>query len=368
MLFKRKSATTIYIIYFKQDLSITLTYQVPLPFYNIILIIFLSSQLQEEFTKSAERLKPKHVGRQQQALAFVKLLPLARLTKQEQFAELLEAQTDLASPLVDLLGAVQTFDAHNATFAHFYKGADTAQESLELLEKYLQSLAVATHPDRTIVEHLYGWLQQAGNQVKKLTKLRDSVIQTLATLSRQSGFDVSDTLGQQIREYLLEGLKKPKEANVYIRALQNLRDPLTIDALLEQANQSDDATLSVAALQALKSFPAQSYAESHRQQFESIFYQRRKRFDSSARTLALDVLLAMRPRAEQLGELLDYLASTDRQFEIKTYVLQKLRMLAGICPRFRKIFTTELQQRSHVNNYNVLGQRGGWDFKQNIFR
>lgn len=315
-------------------------------------------QLQEEFEKSAKRLDPKHVGHQQQALAFVKLLPLARLTKQAQFAELLQAHTELAAPLADLLGAVQTFDAHNASFEHFYAGADSSQESLELLEKYLQSLAVATHPDRKILEHLYNWLQQADNQVKKLAKLRDSVIQTLATLSRQTGFDVSDTLGQQIRDYLLDGLKNPKDASVYLRGLQNLRDPLTIDALLEQATQSNEPTLSVAALQALKSFPAQSYAEPQRHQFASIFYQRRRRYDSSARTLALDVLLAMRPSAEQLGELLDYLASNDRQFEIKTYVLQKLRMLAGICPRFRKLFTTALHQRAHVNNYNVLGQRG----------
>ncbi|KAH8419370.1 hypothetical protein KR222_008293, partial [Zaprionus bogoriensis] len=319
--------------------------------------------LQEEFAKSAKKLNQKHVGQQQQALAFVKLLPLARITKQAQFVELLEAHTELAAPLVDLLGAVQTFDAHNATFAHFFAGKETSQESLELLEKYLQSLAVATHPERSIVEQLYNWLQQAENQDERLAKLRDSVIQTLATLTRQSGLEANDPLAQQIREYLLEGFSSASstdDATVYIRALQNLRDPLTIDALLQQAvaESEDEPTLSVAALQALKAFPAQSYAEPQRQQFESIFYQRQRRFDSTARTLALDVLLALRPNAEKLGELLDYLASSDRQFEIKTYVLQKLRMLAGICPRFRSVLREQLHQRPLVNNYNVLGQRG----------
>ncbi|KAL7741297.1 hypothetical protein ACLKA6_013746 [Drosophila palustris] len=314
--------------------------------------------LQEQFVRHVEQLNAKHVGKSSQALAYAQLLPLARITKQAQFEELLESHSQLADQLVDLLGAVQTFDAHNATVAHFFRGSATTRESLQLLEKYLQSLAVATHPQREILEQLFNWLQQDRITAKQ-SHLRDSVLQTLATLTRQSGFEVNDPLLQQIRDHLLDGLASDsKDATLYIRALQNLRDPLTIDELLKQATQSEQHKISVAALQALKSFPASSFATSHRLQFESIFYQRRRRFDSSARTLALDVLLEMRPNAEQLGQLLDYLASNDRQFEIKTYVLQKLRMLAEICPRFRAMFRAALVQRDHVNNYNVLGQKG----------
>ncbi|XP_017860076.1 PREDICTED: microsomal triglyceride transfer protein large subunit [Drosophila arizonae] len=313
--------------------------------------------LQSQVELMLEQLKPEHLGKSSLASTFVQLLPLARLTKQPEFESLLESQSPLAAQLVDLLGAVQTFEAHNASFSHFYRGAGTTAESLELLEKYLQSLAVATHPERRILEHLYDFLQQKLPHKSHL-KLRDSVLQTLATLTRQSGLDANDQLLQQIRNYLLEGLASTHNTLLYTRALQNLRDPLTIDPLLQQALQSQQPQHSVAALQALKSFPAFSYAEPHRQQFSSIFYQRQRRYDSSARTLALDILLAMRPSAEQLGELLDYLASTDRQFEIKTYVLQKLRMLAEICPRFRSMFQTALRQRAHVNNYNVLAQRG----------
>lgn len=289
-------------------------------------------------------------------MAYLKLIPLARITSQKQFAALLKEHTKLLPQLVDLMGAVQTFDAHNATFGFLYREADTANEQLELLEKYLQSLAVATHPERKIIEHLYGLLQLE-TVSKKQTKLRDSIVQTLATLTRQSGFDGNDLLLQQVRAYLLQGLTS-KEPTLYIRALQNLRDPVTIEALLDQAQSREEPNLSVAALQALKSFPVGSFNSSHRQQFEGIFYQRKRRFDSSARTLALDVILSLRPSQEQLGHLLDYLASNDRQFEIKTYVLQKLRMLAEKCPRFRGLFEAELAKRSRVNNYHVLGQKG----------
>lgn len=311
--------------------------------------------LEDQLKASLTELQSADVGKSSLALAYVKLIPLARITRQEQFEDLLTEHAEVLPQLVDLLGAVQTFDAHNATFGFLYKESETTSEQLDLLEKYLQSLAVATHPDRKIVEHLFGLLEQ--ESIKKHLKLRESVIQTLATLTRQSGLDVEDPLLKEVRSYLLQGLTS-KEPTLYIRALQNLQDPATIEALLEHAQTGEAPNLSVAALQALKAFPLGSFNSSHRLQFESIFYQRKRRFDSSARTLALDIILSLRPTQEQLGNFLDYLASNDRQFEIKTYVLQKLRMLAEKCPRFRALFKSELVKRRHVNNYNVLGQKG----------
>ncbi|KAH8282010.1 hypothetical protein KR054_004908, partial [Drosophila jambulina] len=314
------------------------------------------SQLEEQLKASLDELPSEDVGKSSLALAYAKLIPLARITSQERFVALLKEHTKLLPQLMDLLGAVQTFDAHNATFGFLYTGRDITYKKVELLEQYLQSLAVATHPERKIVEHLYGMLQVEPNSEEQ-EKLRDSIFQTVATLTRQSGFDGNDLLLQQVRAYLLQGITS-KEPTLYIRALQNLQDPVTIEPLLEQAQSRDEPSIAVAALQALKSFPTGSFNSSHRQQFESIFYQRKRRFDSSARTLALDIILSLRPSQEQLGHLLDYLASNDRQFEIKTYVLQKLRMLAEKCPRFRALFEGELAKRSRVNNYNVLGQKG----------
>ncbi|KAH8412580.1 hypothetical protein KR009_003259, partial [Drosophila setifemur] len=311
--------------------------------------------LQDSLKASLEELKTADVGKSSLALAYVKLIPLARSTNQEQFEELLKEHSEILPQLVDLLGAAQTFDAHNATFGFLYKEVESSIEQLDLLEKYLQSLAVATHPERKIVQHLYDLLQREAT--KKQAKLRESVVQTLATLTRQSGFDANDLLLQQVRGHLVQGLAS-KEPNLYIRSLQNLQDPSTIEALLEQAQSREEPNLSVAALQALKAFPIATFNSSHRQQFEGIFYQRRRRFDSSARALALDIILSLRPSGEQLGHLLDYLASNDRQFEIKTYVLQNLRMLAEKCPRFRGVFEAELAKRRQVNNYNVLAQKG----------
>lgn len=297
------------------------------------------------------------IGKEGLAEAFVKLIPLARITKQEEFVEILKSNKNLHSQLVDLLGAVQTIDAHNAVHEFFDYNA---RSDTDLLEKYLQSLSVGTHPERGIIEDLYELLTSTEKLIKN-EKLEDSVLQCVASLTRQSSFDTNDELLRKIKQFILKNLMNDCEETYcrtrYIRALHNLQDPLTISILLKSALE-EDTKISVAAMQALKSFPIIHFNEKHRQVFAQIFYQIPKKFDSSARTLALDILLAMKPTPQQLGHLLDYLASNDRHFEIKTYVIQKLNMLSEKCPRFRSLVESTLFERPHVNNYHIIGQKG----------
>lgn len=297
------------------------------------------------------------VGKEVLAEAFVKLLPLARITKQEEFTNILKSNKNLHAQLVDLLGAVQTIDAHNAINEVFDYNS---KSDTDLLEKYLQSLSVGTHPERAIIEDLFERLT-AENKAIKNEKLRDSVLQCVAALTHQSGFDINDDLFKNIKKFILKNLNENCEdefcKTLYIRALQNLQDPSTITTLLKYALENE-AKISVAAMQALKSFPVIHFNEKHRQEFTRIFYQVNKKYDSSARTLALDILLTMKPTPEQLGHLLDYLTSNDKHFEIKTYVIQKLKMLSEKCPRFRALLQSSLYERPHVNNYHIIGQKG----------
>ncbi|KNC31217.1 hypothetical protein FF38_14346 [Lucilia cuprina] len=297
------------------------------------------------------------IGKKALAEAFVKLVPLARITKQEEFVEILKSNKKLHSQLVDLLGAVQTIDAHKAIHEifDFNKKSD-----VDLLEKYYQSLSVGTHPERSIIEDLFERLTAAEENAIKNEKLQDSVLQCVASLTHQSGFDANDKLLKEIKEFILKNLLEICKDEVcktrYIRSLQNLRDPTTISILMKYALK-EETKISVAAMQALKSFPIIHFNEKHRQAFTHIFYQIPKKYDSSARTLALDILLDMKPTPEQLGHLLDYLASNDRHFEIKTYVIQKLKMLSDKCPRFRALLETGLHERPHINNYHIIGQK-----------
>ncbi|XP_036222546.2 microsomal triacylglycerol transfer protein [Bactrocera oleae] len=315
--------------------------------------------LKNEIAKFVADFTSENVGKQSLARAIAELLPVARITKQTEFVEILKSHKESAQPTIDLLAAVQTIDAHNAiTEIYNFNGDD----DVELLEQYLQSLAVGTHPERAIIEDLFTRLQTT-NENEKITnaKLQDSVIQTIAALTRQSGFDPNDTLLQKIRHYLLDNLsEKCTEIDckvLYIRALQNLQDVSTLQTLFDSALNGAPAE-SVAALQALKSFSIVNFNEKQRSSLAEIFYQTKRKFDTSARVIALEILLALKPTKEQLCELLLYLNSNDQYFEVKTFVIQKLRMLADKCPRFRALLKSCLAELPEVNNYHVIGQKG----------
>lgn len=305
----------------------------------------------------SNRLKDELIGKTTLAEAFVELIPLARITKKEEFVKILKSNKGMRFNLVDLLGATQTLEAHNAISEVFdYK----SKADEELIEKYLQSLSAGTHPERPIIQELFTLLSSAEVELQS-TQLQDSILQCVASLCRQSGLDVNDALFKQIKHFILNQLINVCEEvfckSRYLRALQNLQDPSTISILLNYAHKEETKT-SIAALQALKSFSIIHFSEDHRKAFTNIFYQVQKKYDSSVRILALDILLALKPTGVQLEQLLYYLLSNDQQFEIKTYVIQKLNMLSEKCPRFRSLLKSTLFKRPHINNYHVLGQKG----------
>ncbi|KAM7353285.1 microsomal triacylglycerol transfer protein isoform 2-T2 [Cochliomyia hominivorax] len=316
-----------------------------------------NTTLKQQIALFANDLSDDLIGKEALSKAFVKLIPLARITKQDAFVDILKSYTNLHSQLVDLMGAVQTIDAHNAINEVFDYNAIS---DINLLEKYIQSLSQGSHPERSIIEDLFERLVSTEKSIKN-EKLKDSVLQCVAALTHQSGFDTNDELLRKIKDFVLKNLRENCEdtlcMTLYIRALQNLQDPTTISYLFKYALEGE-SKISVAAMQALKSFPIIHFRENHRQAFTKIFYQIQKKYDSSARTFALDIILAMNPTPEQLGHLLDYLASNDVHFEVKTYVIQKLKMLSEKHPRFKTLLELSLSERPFVNNYNIIGQKG----------
>lgn len=313
--------------------------------------------LSGEVSAHKKDLAEEHIGKESTALLFIKLLPIARITKTNEFVKILKANKKLDSQIIDLLGATQTIDAHNAIFKVF-DISDT--KNADNIEKYLQALAVATHPDKAIVEDLFSRIVDIVDVDNTIAdpKILDSLIQTTAALARQSSFDI---LESKIREYFVKNLKTKCTTTEcktqFIRALQNLRDITTIPELIQLAAEGE-VKVSVTALQALRSFLVNSFSNEDIKVFETIFFQTKKKYDSSARTLALDIILDMKPSKEQLGQLLDYLASNDRQYEVKTYLLQKIKMISEKCPRFAALLKACLSERPAINNYHVIGQKG----------
>lgn len=301
------------------------------------------------------------LGTETLAETFIRLLPKARLTKQAEFIDILENNpSSIQGQLIDLLGAVQTIEAHRAV--HEIYQYDRKQDQ-DMLEKYLQSLAMGTHVDRLIIADLF----ERSKQKIKNVKLYDSVLQTLASLTSHYLNENNDDVLKSVRLYITEDLIKDCKNNDvpcvlrFLRALKNLKDPRTLDTLFENVIKGNDIKTATTAMDAITSFSIEQFTQTQRQYFTDIFYQLYRRYDSSVRLMALDMILQIKPIERQiLQQLLQYLSTKDRHFEIKTYVIQKLRMLAERCVHFRRVLMSSLLEMKDINNYNIMAQKGNY--------
>jgi hypothetical protein len=102
----------------------------------------------------------------------------------------------------------------------------------------------------------------------------------------------------------------------YLRALKNLGLKDTVPVLLQHAVFGSKKT-SVTAMKALRSLPPDSWDDDVKRAATRIYYQLGRRFDSSSRTLAVDILLESRPGYRVLRDLLLSLVSrADPAYEV----------------------------------------------------
>jgi microsomal triglyceride transfer protein large subunit len=102
----------------------------------------------------------------------------------------------------------------------------------------------------------------------------------------------------------------------YLRALKNLGLKDTVPVLLQHSLFGTRKT-SVTAMKALRSLPPASWDNSVKKAAAQIYYQLGRRYDSSARTLAADILLESEPSHDILRELLLSLAKrADPAYEV----------------------------------------------------
>lgn len=140
--------------------------------------------------------------------------------------------------------------------------------------------------------------------------------------------------------------------------MKNLKSDDTIHKLIQLALRSKDNKASVTAMKALRSFPPSSWTADVIQAAINIFFQIPKKFDSSSRTLALDIILGSNPTDETIKDILFYLLSNDKAFEIKKYTIQNLNVLADKDIAFGERLKRIVRSEPKINNYGVLAQRG----------
>jgi hypothetical protein len=123
----------------------------------------------------------------------------------------------------------------------------------------------------------------------------------------------------EVRTSLVDGLlgcTNEECKQKYLRALKNLGLKDTVPVLLQHALFGFKKT-SFTALKALRSLPPDSWDDDVKRAATRIYYQLGRRYDSSSRTLAADILLESKPSHDVVRDLLLSLASrADPAYEV----------------------------------------------------
>lgn len=258
---------------------------------------------------------------------------------------------------MDILGSANTIESHEAVKKVIDFKDD---EEADNIERYLQALAISVRPNTEIILDL---LKIAENQSIK-DKVKTTIIHTIGSMARRFAQLPNESYKSEavvkVQEFLKESIIKCNDTPCYIQYLNginNFRSVEFIEQLFEYVNDTDRA-ISVAAMKALRSYSVSVWNKKHIQQFEDIFYQKEKRFDSSVRTLALDIILNSKFSEEQLKKLLSYLKTNDKSFEVKKYLLEMVKMLGSENPIINEQVQRIIRNDTKLNNYHIIGQKG----------
>lgn len=291
-------------------------------------------------------------------MALINLVSVGRKTKAEDLTRIINARAtkEIKGQIMDLLAAIQTDESYLA-----FRGSMnfTKDEDIDNIERYLQSLSAGNYPHQLVISYLLEIFKS--NEVEN-EKIRDTLIQTISSMSNKfanlpnQGFDSEVVV--DVKNFLLKSIDECADNDckmIYIRGLQNLLSPDTIGKLIE-LSLKDSYQISVGAMKALNRFHKNDLSEFKRD-FKNIFFQKTKRFDTSARTIALDILLSL--DNPDLNEFITFLKSNDPTYEVKQYLVQKLRMIAQKCPTFNEKLQKALKSDPEIFNWNVYGALKG---------
>uniref|UniRef100_A0A336LXJ6 CSON003735 protein n=1 Tax=Culicoides sonorensis TaxID=179676 RepID=A0A336LXJ6_CULSO len=316
--------------------------------------------LVQEVKRFKDDLKNTEIGNPASAKAFISLVQVGRSAKAETWHRILNSKTgkEIRPQLLDILAAVQSYDAFKEAIAALQLDDE---DDFNDAERYLQGLSVGTRPDTKVIEEL---IKIAQNN-SYYTKLEDTLMQTIASMThrhaRLLGDDYQNGFVSEVTNFLTDALDACESDEcklMYLRALGNLKAPNTISKLFTFAQQGS-YKISTQAVKALKQFPVSFWNTAEfRSKFEDIFYQITKKYDSSARTLALDILLDLKLNIHEMTRLVNYLLSNDKAFEIKQYLLQKLQLNAVQSDYYEHAMKLLVKYDKKINNYHVLGQKG----------
>ncbi|KAL1497490.1 hypothetical protein ABEB36_008445 [Hypothenemus hampei] len=303
-------------------------------------------------------LTDKHLGKLQSAKAFLSLIDLARSSATSEISKVLTSKKNnkILPQLYDILGYAQTKNSHLAVMKHLHLDNE---DHKDLMERYLWALSFSTQPNKEVFEDLLDKLKKYINlipQVKTTLLLTlSSMANKIASSKNTDQFKISKTM----EETLINGFDYAKNDDrlVYLRSFINLKSPTALTKL-QDIIRNGTIKEEVLAWRAINSIDKSYWTKEILQQARKTLFQLDRKHDSSARTLASNILLQAGLNSNILEDLLEFVACPGSDFEVKQYVWQNLKMLADISEIFNAKLKTTIKNNKKLNNYSGLSPRG----------
>ncbi|XP_033328364.1 microsomal triacylglycerol transfer protein isoform X1 [Megalopta genalis] len=308
--------------------------------------------LEQALDEHRNALENAALGTGKSAAAFNKLLPLVKSATSEELLKILKSPRYrlLKTQLLDVIGSVSTMPGHQAAMKALRQdeiGDDT--------ERYLWALSLSPSPDADVAKDVL----RRSEETMQNDKVSETLALTAAAMARHLGSPSAVEKARVSLEIGLESCTGEECKLKFLRALRNLRSKASIPTLLRFAT-GDDRAISVAAWRALSALPKGSITDEAKVAARRVFYQiGGPRRDSSARTIALDVILENSPSKDDVRGLVEYLAGSDTAYEIRKYLGQRLEQVSKKDARLAANLNEIMEEYGKsVVNYNVLAQRG----------
>lgn len=338
--------------------------------------------LKKVIKQNLDNLNVANLGTLNAANAFIELLPLVRQANKVELVQILKSNSLLERKVrkvgnlnhlfiqfiqiyfiqqaqsLDLLGAVQTVETHEAVKETIDL---SGEEEIDNIERYLQALAISTRPNETVINDL---LHLLATSKSINAKVKLSLINALGSMAYRFAHapkrSYSAEVVQKVETHLTESLLACKDSECYasyLNGLRNLQSADSIDKLIAFI-EHPERSVAVAAAKALKAYPASIWNRHYIGMLENIFHQSNRRYDSSTRTLILDVLLKTKLSFDQVKRLVLHLKLDDKSFEVKKYLLEQITMVAAENREFDAMIQQIILSDSTLNNYHIAGQKG----------
>ncbi|XP_035709713.1 microsomal triglyceride transfer protein large subunit isoform X2 [Folsomia candida] len=312
----------------------------------------------------SQSLAPENMATTKMASAFLQMVSKFREAKAQEIQQLLKPKSSIFPQILDVCAAAGTFETHQAVMKtlNFH-----LEDDITLPERYLLGLALSPSPPPEVLQDLFKLTKRSVPS----EKLQESLILTTAaiahTISEKNRITrlPQSRLFLEIEEYLVNALSScdgetaSQCSQLYLRSLKNLKSKSTVPTLFDVLTTNDQKS-AIVAMKSLHAMPDSYIDPKYRPLLIKIVLQLGKKYDSSVRTLALDLILRNHLTKLELREVVSFLLDkvSDKQHaEVATFMWNRVAEFAEMNPSLG-IYFSEAIKELNLQTYHHLSPRG----------